>query len=243
MHAEDIRKARFPTLTRLVCVLLLVIPLSACQDTRFPRDPDNTLETVLSTGQMTVAAVDHVPWVVVDNNDPPHGAEVELVERFARDLGVSVIWQRMSAFEALEGLGTGDFDLAIGGFARESVSTPGAAPTYAYFHEALVIGARPDALTDELGGQKVFVPAAEAVSELVRDKDGVPVSEWSDAVNFAALPRWQLEAWDLVPTGIVLRRSDHVMAIPQGENAWLMQVETFLRHESDTMADRLREHH
>lgn len=236
--------ARPCTLRRLIGALMLLVALSACED-HFPRDPDKTLETILSTGQMTVAAVDHVPWVVIAGEGSPQGAEVDLVEAFADDLGAEITWKRLPASEAMEGLEHGDVNLAIGGFGRKAVTpTPGAAPTYAYYREALVIGARPGtSLAEGLDGRAVFVPPDQPVSQLVRNNNGVPVNTWSEEVTFAVLPYWQLESRDLEATGIVLQRTDHVMMIPQGENAWLMRLERFLRSETGNMGELLREHY
>lgn len=129
-------------------------------------------------------------------------------------------------------------------FARSSIAgTPGAAPTYSYFREALTVGARPGALVPEdLEGHLVFVPRNEPSSKLVRNNDGVPTGDWSDESTLAVLPHWQLEQTGLVPTGITLRRSDHVMVVPQGENAWLMRLERFLRRETGNMDERLQRH-
>jgi polar amino acid transport system substrate-binding protein len=76
----------------------------------------------------------------------------------------------------------------------------------------------------------------------VRDEGGVPIAEWSDDVALAAVPHWQLESLELVPSGIVLQRRDHVVAVPQGENAWLMRIERFLRSETSDIGERLRAH-
>lgn len=59
---------------RLVAPVFGVLGLAACDDFRFPRDPDGTLDRVLTTGRMRVAAVDHVPWVIVDGSGAPRGA-------------------------------------------------------------------------------------------------------------------------------------------------------------------------
>ena len=192
---------------------------------------------------MTVAAVDHLPWVIVRGEGEPQGAEVELVEALARDLGVSIEWRRMPAFEALEGLERGEVQLAIGGFERKNVAAvAGAAPSYVYFREALVIGVRPETATPEdLEGRRVYVPPEEQANELVRSEGGVPVAEWSERVALAAVPHWRLESLGLVPSGIVLQRRD-VVAVPPGENAWLMRIERFLRSEADDIDARLRAH-
>ena len=106
----------------LVVAGLAAPGLTACGDYRYPRDPDGTLDRVLAEGRMRVAAVDHMPWVLVDGDTTPSDAEVELVEAFARELGVSVAWRRAPAFLALEALERGDSDLAIGGFTTQAVT-------------------------------------------------------------------------------------------------------------------------
>ena len=70
----------------------------------------------------------------------------------------------------------------------------------------------------------------------------MPVPEKTGTVVFAALPDWQVPARGLVPTEVVLSRDEHVMAVPQGENAWIMRLERFLRGNADGFAARLREH-
>ncbi|MFT6533815.1 MAG: ABC-type amino acid transport substrate-binding protein [Limimaricola cinnabarinus] len=239
-----LRHSGIAALFRRIALSASCLAVSSCDDLRFPRDPRQTLETVLATEAVTVAAVDNPPWVAVDGEGGPEGAEVDLVEAFARELGVSIEWKRLAAFEALEGLESGDLDLAIGGFERKAVTpVAGAAPSYAYFHEALVIGARPEVpFPEELDGQLVFVPSEEPIAELVRNEGGTPVGEWSAEVALAAVPHWQLASRGLLPTGIVLQRAEHVVAVPQGENAWLMRIERFLRREYANMGERLREH-
>ncbi|WP_372624641.1 transporter substrate-binding domain-containing protein [Falsiroseomonas sp.] len=221
-----------------------LLALSACDDVRFPRDPDGTLDHVLASGRMRVAAVDHVPWVIVREGEPPSGAEAELVEAFARSLGVAVEWRRAPAFKALEALQRGDADLAIGGFARQAVAAHKVAShTYAYFTEALVVAAAPGApVPRELNDQQVHAAPALMAGGLIRERGGVPVSERTDSVRLIALPGWQFPARGLVPTGIVLRRDEHVVAVPRGENAWIMRLERFLRAQSGGMAARLQAH-
>jgi polar amino acid transport system substrate-binding protein len=40
--------------------------------------------------------------------------------------------------------------------------------------------------------------------------------------------RWQLEAWGFEPAGVELPEERHVMAVPPGENGWLVTLERFL---------------
>jgi polar amino acid transport system substrate-binding protein len=101
---------RSPPLRQVLVSAVLLASLAACDDPGFPRDPDGTLESVLDTGQMTVAVAHHPPWVITDG-DRPSGAEVALIEEFADELGVTVAWRPVAAFTALEGLEQGEIDL------------------------------------------------------------------------------------------------------------------------------------
>jgi polar amino acid transport system substrate-binding protein len=222
---------------------VLPVFLVGCDYLRFPRDPDGTLEAVLEAGEMDVAVVHHPPWVIAGGEDPS-GAEVALVEEFAEELEVSVAWRPLSAFAALEALDQGEVDLAVGGFTQSEVNPhAGAAPTYAYFSSTLLIAAPPEvSVPEDPEGWVVLVPPDVMAAQFVRDKGAVPVEESGAGaeIPLVALPHWRLEARGLISTGIKLRQDKHVMAVPQGENAWLMRVERFLRRASDGMGERLR---
>ena len=222
--------------SRILVLLVVCITLTAC-------DPEKTLETVLADREMTVAFADNPPWVTFHSEGAPQGMEVDMVRAFAEELGVAIDWKRLGAFAALEGLERGDIDLAIGGFGRKDVmSVAGAAPSFVYFKEVFVVGARPVTnSSDELDGRKVYVPQNLPLTKLVENKGAILVEEWSDAVDYAAGPRWLLETKGLRPTEIELHRSEHVMAVRQGESAWLLRLERFLRRETKDLEVRLSE--
>ena len=191
---------------------------------------------------MTVAVSENPPWVVLADTGPPQGVEADLTRAFAEELGVAIEWKHLGTFAALEGLENGDIDLAIGGFARKDVTpVKGAAPSYAYFEESFVVGNRAQgALPDDIEDQQVFVPPHLPLAALVEEEGGIPVDQWAEDLNFAALPHWQLELKGLTATEITLQRAKHVIAVQQGENAWLMEIEGFLRREAGTIGARLR---
>lgn len=228
---------------RLLTLGLGVLGLSACED--YPRDPNRTLQKVLARGALRVVAVDHQPWVdAAAGGQTPRGAEVDLVEAFAQDLGVVVEWHRAPAFEAFEALERGDADLAIGGFTATAVEAhPGGAHTYPYFTEKLIIAALPGApVPQHIEGERVLVSPDLMADSLVEEEDGIPVSEPGTHVHLVLLPQWQIPESGLVPTPVELRTDEYVMAVPPGENAWLMQLERFLREEAGDVGARLREH-
>ncbi|MDZ3836696.1 MAG: transporter substrate-binding domain-containing protein [Rhodospirillales bacterium] len=236
--------SRLLRLARLMTLSLGGLGLMACEDLDYPRDPDETLSRVLAEGRLRAAAADHVPWVVVEDDGVPRGAEVDLVEGFARELGVAVEWRRAPAFVALEALERGEADLAIGGFTREAVTAEGSAgQTYPYFSEAIVVAADPGTpVPQALDGLAVHVAPELLANRLVADESGVPVAEKAEGVRLTALPDWQIARRGLVATGIVLDRSEHVIAVPRGENAWIMRLERFLRTHAATTGAKLGEH-
>lgn len=227
---------------RLVTLGLFAFALSACDG--YPRDPDHTLTRVLRTERFIAVAVDHSPWVATAEGRDPSGVEVDLVETFAQDLGVDVEWRRAPAFEALEAMERGDADLVVGGFTKEALKAhTGSSSTYAYVTERLVVAAEPGTpVPRALDGLKVVTPPELMADRLVTDENGIPTVEDGPEVFLHAVLDWTLPERDLVPTGIVLRREDHVFAVPKGENAWITRVERFLRQRADDVGAMLRAH-
>jgi polar amino acid transport system substrate-binding protein len=190
---------------------------------------------------MTVAAAEHPPWIALARRSP-RGVEVALIERFAAELGVNVAWRPLPAPLALEALASGDADLAAGGFAREEVTVDGsAAPSLVYHEEAIVVANPPGpALPPDIAGARVFVPPGVVAEGAVRRRGGIPVRD-PEGADFAALPHWQVAGRGLAPTGTVLARRQHVIAVPKGENAWLMGLEAVLRESAPDVEGLLRE--
>lgn len=230
-------------MVRRTALALVLLVVAACDDVAFPQDPDGTLDRVIATGRVRVAAVDHHPWVVWDGRSSPGGAEARLTEAFARGLDATVEWRRSSAFDALEALKRGDVDLAIGGFTKDEITLhSGAASTYVYFSETLVVAAKPGVpVPDELDGEEVVSPPDRIANSLIEDAGGAPVTGEGEAAPLVALPDWEVPARGLVPTGIDLHRIEHVMAVPRGENAWVDRLERFLRKNAHRLDDMLRE--
>jgi polar amino acid transport system substrate-binding protein len=57
----------------------------------------------------------------------------------------------------------------------------------------------------------------------------VPVEDLSSAEMPVAAYPWQLKAWGFEPIGVELPEEKHIMAVPLGENGWLVRLERFLR--------------
>ena len=71
---------------------LLVAALAvAAGCSRFPADPDGTLDRVQG-GVLRVGVSPHPPWTVVREGADPAGVEPDLVRRFAERLQARVEW-------------------------------------------------------------------------------------------------------------------------------------------------------
>ncbi|MFZ3585192.1 hypothetical protein ACOI1H_24105 [Loktanella sp. DJP18] len=103
--------ARRHSVGALITGLALILWATALP--AYPRDPHQTLQTVLAEDIMIVAVSDNPPWVKLRDEAPPAGAEAALVLAFAEALGVHVDWLRLSGFEAIHAVEQGKADLAF----------------------------------------------------------------------------------------------------------------------------------
>lgn len=78
---------------------------------------------------------------------------------------------------------------------------------------------------------------------LLKEEGAIPVrvEDLASADMPVAAYPWQLEEWGLEPTGIELPKEEHVMAVPLGENGWLVELERFLRAHRREAEKLLRE--
>lgn len=202
-----------------------------------PQDPRGTLERVRSD-TLRVGVATAPPWVL-DGPGEPRGVEPELVRRFARSLNAAISWHRGPTAEHMEALGHYDFDLVIGGHTRGSPWRRHVGFTAPY-HVTEVRVAAPDTRFVEEGQlreRRVAVAPAGPMASYVRIANGEPVpvddlEAWDGPV---AAPEWRLLDMGLDTTGLELERHYQVMAVPPGENAFLVALENSL-HAADVPA-------
>ncbi|MDQ3818808.1 MAG: transporter substrate-binding domain-containing protein [Acidobacteriota bacterium] len=101
----------------LLILLILSASLASCSS--LPRDPKKTLQHVEESKRLRVGLVEHPPWVVRTEGEPA-GVEVELVRRFAAELGATPDWGWGGEQEQMEALEHYKLDLLIGGFTKET---------------------------------------------------------------------------------------------------------------------------
>jgi polar amino acid transport system substrate-binding protein len=223
----------------LVFLILALVPISVGCD--FPRDPRGTLEAVRN-GTMRVGIVGNGPWTRTEGRSAS-GVEVELLEDFAKKLGAETSFVTGTTPELLEAAKEAEVDVLVGGFTDTS---PGvsegkeAGVTGTYLITRTVVGVPPGRPAfDDPSGREIAVERIDGTAALLKAEGAVPVPV--DDLSSAGMPvaayPWQLEAWGFEPTGIELPEEKHVMAVPLGENGWLVELERFLRaHRAEAKA-------
>jgi polar amino acid transport system substrate-binding protein len=122
--------------------LLTCLGLFGCDE--LPRDPNDTAARVMSSG-LRAGAVANPPWV--EHGRRAAGLEVELIERFARELGTHVRWRLGSEQELMPALEAFELDLVIGGLRENNPHLVHVAKSRpygeAFAERALVVAAAP----------------------------------------------------------------------------------------------------
>src|SRR5688500_9146725 len=124
---------------RLGAALVVVVVLAACD---IPRDPESTLDRV-TDGTLRVGVSASDPWVILGQGEPS-GVEVEIVKRFAADLGAEIEWHEGSVDELAAALHVRELDLMIAGLASTSKITSEATLTHPYLTTQVVVAVPPD---------------------------------------------------------------------------------------------------
>jgi hypothetical protein len=90
-------------------------------------------------------------------------------------------------------------------------------------------------------GVEVELEEIDATAAHLKEEGAVPVpvEELARVEMPVAAHGWQLRAWGFEPTGVELPEEGHVMAVPPGENGWLVRLERFLGEHRDEAEDLL----
>jgi polar amino acid transport system substrate-binding protein len=223
-------------------ILLVVVALAGCE---FPRDIRGTLGRV-EGGTLRVGYVENEPWVFAGEDGEPTGAEAELVRGFAGELGAQIEWREATIPQLIEALEHLEIDLAIGGLYPGIPGIGAVATTDPYHSGRVIVGVPPGTPPlESVRGVDVAVEERDfAAARRVKVAGGNPVHVSSLAAvrGPLAAPDWKLEALGFHPSGIELSSYRYVMALPPGENAFLIRLERYLRHLRPEIGDLLRRH-
>jgi polar amino acid transport system substrate-binding protein len=223
-------------------LLLAAIVAAGCQ---YPRDPDGTLNRV-EGGVMRVGVTEADPWVMLEDDRPVAGTEVELARRFARELGARIEWVQGSEEELVDAAKEGQVDLVLGGLTSRSRWKKDVAFTRPYVESSAVVGIpEGGSYPDDLDGVPVAAELGSEEEGLLAQKTEarvVPVRDLaSRAGRPAAVHDYLLDDLRLTDSGTELDSTRHVMAVKLGENAFMVRLERFLLDREDEIARLLLE--
>jgi polar amino acid transport system substrate-binding protein len=226
-----------PTVKTLLSAALTALLLAGCG---IPHDPESTLARVRG-GTMRVGITANDPWTRLEDGQPA-GVEVELVERFAGEVGTRIEWVDGSEADLVAALEVRELDLVVGGLTADTPWQAKAAITRSFATTRVVVAVpASQPVPDDIAGLRVAVEAGTDAAGILEDKtDAVPVRV-PDVTRVkgsaVAVEEWLLDDLDLRDTGVHLTRSKHVMATPLGENAFLVRLERFLiAHQGEVSA-------
>jgi polar amino acid transport system substrate-binding protein len=217
-----------PAMKTLLVAVLAALLLTGCG---IPRDPESTLDRVRG-GTLRVGITESEPWTRLEAGQPG-GVEVELVRRFATELGARVEWVDGSEADLIAALEVRELDLVVGGLTADTPWQTKAAITRSYATTRMVVAVpASQPVPDDIAGLRVAVELGSDAAGILEDKtDAIPVRvpDVTQVKGSAvAVDEWLLDNLDLRDTGVHLRKAKHVMATPLGENAFLVRLERFL---------------
>jgi len=226
-----------PDAARYAIALCVVLQALAC---RTPRDSDGTLDRVRH-GTMRVGFVVMPPWVS-DSAGRIGGVEPTLVTELASALGATIEWVPGPESQLLAALHHRELDIVIGGLTDESPWKGKVAFTRPYYTDSVVVGVPPGTSLTRLDGEAVAVEGGDPVAAVVRKRGArpVPVLELSSARGAVATSLWRVAALGRTSTGILLEERAHALAVPPGENAWLVRLESHLHDREGDIPRMLR---
>lgn len=237
-----VRPRRIILRLTLAWPLTMVFLLAGCN---MPLDPNGTLDRVVDD-TMRVGFSEYPPWVVRTQGAQPAGVEAELVSRFAEKIGAEIEWEWGGIEDNLKKLEQFELDLVVGGLTEKTPWMTRIGLTKPYHVSYYRIGVPPDrSLTTSFDGIPVGYKKGELTGIYLQNKtDSKPLAV-DNPQQFdgpIAAPDWQLEAWGFNPADIVIHKTGHVLAVPPGENEWLMALEQFLTSQKPTLSNLIQHH-
>ncbi|ANW00246.1 hypothetical protein LMTR13_08760 [Bradyrhizobium icense] len=204
----------------------LVLLLVGCD---FPRDSNGALSRVRRESVLRAGYCERPPWVE-NKNGNPEGIEPQLIERFASRLGARVEWVAGSESSLIEALRSGQVDVLIGGFLRDTNWASRAAVSHVY-REAKVVVVFPTAdsvraLTDLEGAVIAYRPARPDFAALIASHEARPEAR-NDRWGQIAVA-YEFELSEDVHRSRPLKTEKHVILVTSGENGLLYTLDHFL---------------
>lgn len=219
-----------PTTPR-IAVAIATAGLLALAGCDFPADPEGTLARA-EGGTVRVGLIDNPPWVALGSGEP-QGVEPELLRRFARSIDADIEWIEGTESELAEALRGFQVDVVAGGLTRAWPYATHVALTRPYVDTEIQLGLPPGTeVPDSLGGIDVWVERGSEEAALLRQEEDDANALYFDRLDeidgLALLDTYDIAAIGYERSDYILRDDEHALAVPAGENAWLVELERFL---------------
>jgi polar amino acid transport system substrate-binding protein len=209
----------------------------------FPKDAEKTLDKV-SNGTIRVGFTNAAPWVYPSASGAK-GIEAGIVTSFAATLHAKVEWIEGTEEQLYTALRRNEIDILIGGITDETPWKQEIGLTKPYLETSIVV-AQPSsqALGNQqasIEGQSVAVKTGTDEGYFIRKKKAKPYyTTQLPAINMLSVGYdWQVQNWKMINTGIVLKKEGHVIAVPPGENAFLLALDKYLFDHKDAIKSAL----
>jgi polar amino acid transport system substrate-binding protein len=196
----------------------------------FPNDPEHSLDKI-SNGTIRVGFTHAEPWVFPSDSGA-RGIEAFLIAAFAKTVNAKIDWTEGTEEQLYNALKHHEIDILLAGITDETPWKNEIGLTQPYLETETVIG---QPVSQPLTGssikdQWVAVRKGTDLGYYIRKKKAKPF--YTDRLPVSNMPStgydWQLINWKLKSTGIVLKKEKHVMAVPPGENGFLLALDKFL---------------
>lgn len=136
-------------------------------------------------------------------------------------------WVAGGEEDVLAALELREIALVVGGLTRASPWSSHVAFTRPYVSAATVVAGPTGGLLEDVEGLRVAVPRGSPAARLVEDAGGIAVPEAEAGPDVVLRAK---KAHDLAPdehVKMTLGTARHVVAVPPGENRWLLEVDGF----------------
>lgn len=206
--------------------LILLLTSGGC---RYPKDMDNSLETIRD-GTLHVGVTENPPRVIRGNNGA-HGLEPELIKDLAAQLDADIQWHWGTESELIEALEQYQIHIGAGGFTQAAHLKRRVALSRPYFTTEYRVGFPAEStLPNDLKNVRVGAHRLAGLNKPLESKGAYPrlVAQLHNQNLPIATAKWRLKAYKLLIGPWVLSTDKHVLALPKGENAWMMKVQQYL---------------
>jgi polar amino acid transport system substrate-binding protein len=211
---------------KTIITLLFGLIFAGCQN--YPKDPMHTFDKV-KEHTLKVAYSENGQWVREDNGIVS-GIEAEIIKEFASSINAGIEWIKGPESELMPLLKEGECHIYIGGLVQTSPWRKHTAFSRPYTTAEVYIGVSPSmSPPHDIKNKKIGVRKGSSIGKYVKKKEGIP--QYTDSLAhhpYIAAYNWEIKELGFTKTNIKLYEEKHVIAVPQGENRFLMEVEKFL---------------